>query len=63
MGYLLTKAANRKWNQLRGKKFVVVNKYEKGVGDLKTALTSAMDMYSLEFSQPVSCLALGIRVE
>ena len=44
MGYLLTKAANRKWNQLRGKKFVVVNKYEKGVGDLKTALTSAMDM-------------------
>ena len=34
MGYLLKKAANREWNQPRRKKFVAVNKDEKGVGDL-----------------------------
>ena len=44
------------------KKFVAVNKDEKGVGDLKTTLTSAMEMQSLEFVQLVSCLALGITV-
>jgi hypothetical protein len=27
------------WNQPRKKQFVAVNKNEKGVGDLKTALT------------------------
>jgi hypothetical protein len=32
MGYLLRKAANRKWNHPRRKKFVAVNKNEKGVG-------------------------------
>jgi hypothetical protein len=32
MGYLLRKAANREWNQPRRKKFVAVNKDEKGVG-------------------------------
>ena len=58
----MKKAANREWNQPRRKQFVVVNKAEKGVGDLKTALTSAMEMQSLEFAQLVSCLALGITV-
>jgi hypothetical protein len=36
---------------------------KKGVEDLKTALTSDMEMQSLEFAQPVSCLALGITVK
>jgi hypothetical protein len=40
----LRKAANREWNQPRRKKFFVVNKDEKGLGDLKTALTSDMEM-------------------
>jgi hypothetical protein len=31
IGYLLRKAANREWNQPRRKKFVAVNKDEKGV--------------------------------
>jgi hypothetical protein len=38
------------------KKFVEVNKDEKGVGVLKTSLTSDMEMQSLEFAQLVSCL-------
>ena len=62
MGNLLRKAANREWNQPRRKQFVAVNKDE-GVGDLKTALTSDMEMQSLEFAQLVSCLALGITVK
>ena len=62
MVYLLRKAANREWNQLRRKKFVIVNKDGKGVGDLKTTLTSDKEMLSLEFVQLVSCLALGIAV-
>ena len=45
------------------KKFVEVNKDEKGVGDLKTSLTSDMEMQSLEFAQLVYCLALGITVK
>ena len=61
--YLLRKAANKKWNQPRRKKFVAVNKDEKGVGDMKTALTSAMEMQSLEFAQLVSYLALEITVK
>jgi hypothetical protein len=44
MGYLLRKAANREWNQPRRKKFVGLNKDEKGVGDVETALTSDMEM-------------------
>jgi hypothetical protein len=32
---------------------------KKGVEDLKTALTSDMEMQSLEFAQLVSCFALG----
>jgi hypothetical protein len=63
MGYLLRKVANREWKQPRRKKFVAVNKNEKGVGDLKTALTSDRKTQSLEFAQLVSCLALGITVK
>ena len=62
MGYLLRKAANREWNQPKRKKFVAVNNDEKGVGDLKTTLTSAMEIQSLEFAQLVSYIALGITV-
>ena len=43
MGYLLRKTANRERNQPRRKKFVAVKKDEKGVGNLKTALTSHGD--------------------
>jgi hypothetical protein len=35
MTYLLKKAANGEWNQLKRKKFVAVNKDNKGAGDLK----------------------------
>ena len=41
---MLKNAANREWNQPRRKKFVTVNKDEKGVEDLKIALTSEMEM-------------------
>ena len=61
--YLLRKATNREWKQPRRKKFVAVNEDEKGVEDLKTALTSDMEMQSLEFAQLVSCLALEITVK
>ena len=44
-------------------KFVAVNKYEKGLRDLKTALTSDTEMQSLEFAQIISCLDLGITIE
>lgn len=55
-GYLLRKAANREWNRPRRKKFVIVNEDEKGVEDLKTALTSDMEM--AEFGMcPVCCLS------
>jgi hypothetical protein len=50
MSYLLRKAANMEWKQTKRKKFVIVNKDEKGVGDLKTTLTSDMEMQSLEFA-------------
>jgi hypothetical protein len=33
------------------------------VGDLKTTLTSDMEIQSLEFAQLVSCLALKITVK
>ena len=62
MGYMLRKAANREWNQPRRKQFVAVNKDEGG-GALKSALTSDMEMQSLEFAQLVSCLALGVTVK
>jgi hypothetical protein len=44
-------------------KFVTVNKDEKGVGDLKTALTPDMEMQSLEFIQLVSFLDSGITAK
>jgi hypothetical protein len=47
-------------NHPRRKKFVVVNNGENGVGELKTALTSELEMHSLEIAQLVSCFALGI---
>ena len=53
----------REWNQARRKKFVAVNKNEKRVGDLKTALTSDMEMQSLAFAWLVSYIALGIAVQ
>jgi hypothetical protein len=59
----LRKVVNRQWNQPRRKKFVAINKVEKGVGNLKTALTSDMEMQSLEFSQLFPCLDLGITVK
>ena len=58
--YLLKKAAKKEWNHASRKKFVVVNKDEKGVEDLKTALISDMDMWSLDFAQLVSYLASEI---
>jgi hypothetical protein len=45
------------------KEVFAVNKDEKGVGDLKTTLTSDVGMQSLEFAQLVSCVALGITVK
>jgi hypothetical protein len=63
VGYLPRKTAHREWSQPRRKKFVAVNKDEKGVGDLKPALTPDMEMQSLEFAQLFSCLALGITVK
>ena len=44
---MLRKAVNREWNQSRGKKFVAVNKDEKEVEDLKTALTADMEMFGV----------------
>jgi hypothetical protein len=41
------------------KEVAAINNYEKGAGDLKTALTSDMEMQSLESAQ----LALGITVK
>ena len=58
MGYLLRKSSKREWNQPRRKKFVAVNKDKKGVGDMKTHLTSEVDMQNLEFAQLVLCLSL-----
>jgi hypothetical protein len=44
VGYLLRKDAKREWNHHPKKKLVAVNKDGKGVVDLKTALTSNMEM-------------------
>ena len=63
MGYLLKKAAIMEGNQPGRKQFVAVNTDEKGVGELKTALTSAMEIQRMEFVQLVLCLALGISVK
>ena len=60
-GSLPRRAANREWNKPRRKNFAV-NKDEKGVEDLKTALPSDMEMQSLDFVQLVSYLACGTTV-
>jgi hypothetical protein len=51
----LENAANRV-EPAQEKKCIAVDKDEKGVGDLKTALTSDSEMESLEFAQLISCL-------
>jgi hypothetical protein len=54
-------AANREWKQPRRKKFVAVNKDEKGVGDLKTALTSALEMRVWSLHSWFSVLLWGLQ--
>jgi hypothetical protein len=44
------------------KKFAVVNKDQKAVRDLKTALTLDMEMQSLESVQLVSVLIWGLQL-
>lgn len=46
--YLPRKTATREWNQSRRKKYVAVSKDER-VRDLKSTLTSDMEMRNLEF--------------
>ena len=48
---------------MKEKEVFVVNKDEKGVGELKTALTLAMEIQSLEFAELFSGLALEIKVK
>ena len=61
--YLLKNAANREWNHPRKRSLLQSTKMKKGVEDLKTALTSDMEMQSLESGHLISCLALGITVK
>jgi hypothetical protein len=55
VGYLLRKVANREQNPPKRRKCVQSTELKR-VGDLKSPLTSAMDMQSLEFAQLVFCL-------
>jgi hypothetical protein len=48
---------------MKDKEVFVLNKDEKGFGELKTALTFAMEIQSLEFAELVSSLALEIKVK
>jgi hypothetical protein len=43
-------------------KFVAINKDDKGVGDLKLALTSDMEMQSLKFPQLFPVLVQGLQL-
>lgn len=52
MGYLLI-TANGEWYQPKRKKRVVVNKMERCI-DLKSAVTSDLEIQSLEFVQLIS---------
>ena len=45
------------------KKFFCSQHNEKGVGELKTALTLAMEIQSFQFAKLVSSLALEIKVK
>ena len=56
------KAANREWNKPRRKNLVAVNKDEKGVGYLKTALPSDMVMQSLDFASWFLILLGGLQL-
>ena len=58
--YLLSKAANREWKQT--KRIVLQSTKMKGVGDLKSTLTTDMMIQSLELAQLVSCLFLQVFV-
>jgi hypothetical protein len=63
---LAEKDANRVWNQPKRMKFVAAecqmcqlkSTRMKGVGDVKSALISDMETWSLKFVQLVFCLAL-----
>jgi hypothetical protein len=55
MGYLPRIADNREWNQPR-ETSVLQSTNLKGLGDLKSALTSDTEMESLEFAQLVFIL-------
>lgn len=58
MGQWPRRAANREWKQPMRKKCGVVKKKLKVTGELKSALTSAMEMQSMEFAQLVFSLVL-----
>jgi hypothetical protein len=58
-------SSNREWNQPKKMKFLTAecqiqqrSTRIKGAGDLKSTLTSKMEMWSLEFAQLVFCFAL-----
>lgn len=57
MRYLLMKDVKKKWNYPKKKKFVAIRKI-KGFGDLKSGLTSNMEMHSLGLTQLDLSLAL-----
>ena len=64
VGYLLRKAADRvEPAQEKEVRYSQQSPDEKGVGDLKTALPSDLEMQCLEFAQLVSCLHSGIKVK
>lgn len=57
MVYLSRKAANREWNSPKERSVLQSTKLT-GVGDLKSVLTSDMEMQSLEFVQLIFSLTL-----
>jgi hypothetical protein len=57
MGYLPRRAPNRSGTSLRRRSMLLSTKL-KGVGNLKSTLTSYVEMQSLEFAQLVFGLAL-----
>jgi hypothetical protein len=48
---------------IKEKKVFCIQHDEKGVGELKTALTLAMEVQSFQFAKLVSSLALEIKVK
>jgi hypothetical protein len=57
VGYLLRKSAIMEWNDPKRNNCAAVTKQKRG-GDLKSPLTSVMEMQNLEFSQLAFGLAL-----